>query len=463
MNHKRVLIISPYFPPSNAADMQRIRMSLPYFRDYGWEAEVVVVDPTYSEMVKDPLLLETIPKDITIHTVGAFSKKWTSKFGLGSLALRSLWFYREKVNFLLTRGQFDLIYFSTTQFPLCILGAYWKKKFRIPYVIDMQDPWHSTYYQDKPKWQRPQKYWFSYRLNKYLEPMAMNQVDGLISVSEAYIAQLKERYKNVHTIPTETITFGYFKKDFEVARRYSAMIPKVYNPRPGALNLVYVGRGGYDMQASVRLLFQAFKSLLDEHYDLFSRLKFHFIGTSYAPAGRGTKTIQPVAEDLGIADFVSEQTDRISYFENIKCLQEADALIIPGSNDAAYTASKIYPYILTEKPLLGIFNSSSSAFEIIEKSNSGTVADLNDGSSVETIQKFLVDFVGQSKKKPDTNWEYIQQYSAEALTKRQCDLFDRCLNQRASPPPVIPTSLSSRRPVISMKGEILIDFSLRSK
>ncbi len=33
---KRVLIISPHFPPINAPDCQRVRMSLPYYRRYGW-------------------------------------------------------------------------------------------------------------------------------------------------------------------------------------------------------------------------------------------------------------------------------------------------------------------------------------------------------------------------------------------------------------------------------------------
>jgi hypothetical protein len=74
------------------------------------------------------------------------------------------------------------------------LGAYWKKKHGIPYVIDMQDPWHSDYYKNKPKAERPKKYWISYRLNKYFEPIAMKNVDGLISVSKAYIDTLKQRY-----------------------------------------------------------------------------------------------------------------------------------------------------------------------------------------------------------------------------------------------------------------------------
>lgn len=95
-----MLIISPYFPPSNAADMQRVRMSLPYFSDFGWVAEVVVVHERYSDVIKDPLLLQSLPANVKIYKVKAFDKKWTSKIGLGSMALRSLPYYFLKVNYL---------------------------------------------------------------------------------------------------------------------------------------------------------------------------------------------------------------------------------------------------------------------------------------------------------------------------------------------------------------------------
>jgi hypothetical protein len=85
---KKVLIISPYFPPSNAADMQRVRMSLPYFKEFGWDAEVVTINEKYADLVKDNLLLQTIPKEIPVYKVKAFNKRYTFKLGLGSIALR---------------------------------------------------------------------------------------------------------------------------------------------------------------------------------------------------------------------------------------------------------------------------------------------------------------------------------------------------------------------------------------
>lgn len=93
---KRVLIISPYFPPSNAADMHRVRMSLPYFEHFGWHAEVVCVDERFSDVIKDPLLLESVPQSTIIHKVAALPKKLTSKIWLGSIALRSLWYYKKR-------------------------------------------------------------------------------------------------------------------------------------------------------------------------------------------------------------------------------------------------------------------------------------------------------------------------------------------------------------------------------
>jgi len=433
MEMRRVLIVSPYFPPSNAADMQRIRMSLPFFKNFGWEAEVATVYEKNSKINQDHLLLESIPRNIKIYKVSAFNKKWTSKLGLGSLALRSFWFYFLKVNSLIKQNKYDLIYFSTTQFPVCILGAYWKHKFDIPFVIDMQDPWHSDFYQNKRKSERPSKYWFSSRLNKYLEPLAMKAVDGLISVSEAYIKTLECRYPHIRTIPTSTITFGAFEKDFGIAHKNSSLLKPAFQRMDGIIHLVYVGRGGNDMKDAIDILFLAFKKGLSTQPELFNKLRFHFIGTSYAPAGTGKPSIQPLATVLGISEYVEEQTDRISFYNSIKTLLEADALIVPGSNDHQYTASKIFPYILAKKPLLAIFHPKSSASDIIQECNAGTVVNLLEKEKgIEEIYRFLVELINNQLKQSKTNWVNFEPYSSENMTKKQCEVFDRVVRDRVA-------------------------------
>ncbi len=423
---KKLLIISPYFPPVNAADMQRIRMSLPYFKQEGWAAEVVTVDEHFADFPKDTLLLQSVPEYIKVHKVNAFSKKWTVKIGLGSLALRSLWFYKEYVNQLLRKQSFDLIYFSTTQFPVCILGAYWKRKFKIPYVIDMQDPWHSDYYQDKPKTERPAKYWFSYRLNKYLEPVAMKHVGGLIAVSQSYLSDLKARYPRLIHIPTAVITFGAFNKDFEIAKEY---IKSLNNKQLSShfFNFVYVGRGGFDMRSAAEILFKAFKIGLENYAGLFSKVRFTFIGTSYAGGNKGVKTIYPVAETLNIGQYVTEETGRISFYQGLNILQAANGLVILGSDDEAYTASKIYPYIQASKPLLGFFNPKSSASQIIQQCTAGTVISLNipQEEAIENTFQYMLSLLKNPDLKPHTDWEKFKQYDAKRMTQKQCALFEK--------------------------------------
>lgn len=406
--------------------MQRVRMSLPYFSQFGWDAEVVAVDPHYSEMAKDELLLQGVPPNVKVHYVKAWRKSWTSKFGIGSIALRSLPFYRNTVNRMLKSGRFDLVYFSTTQFQVCILGAYWKKRFGIPYVIDMQDPWHSDYYEDKPKHQRPKKYWLSYRMNKYLEPKAMRAVAGLISVSGNYIKDLKERYPEIKNIPDETITFGAFEPDFAIAERNKALFDPILNP--AFINIVYIGRGGLDMHKAVSILFEGFKNVVAKN-NKFGRIKFWFIGTSYAPNGHGSPTIAPLAKDYGIGDHVIEITDRISYYHTLLTLQQADALFVPGSDDPKYTASKIFPYVLAKKPLLAIFNKESSAIDILKEYQADYVLSFDTSNAISLIQSFLQKVLDKELTKTEYDAKALQKYSAQNMARRQCLLFDTIINQ----------------------------------
>lgn len=427
--NKRVLIISPYFPPVNAADMQRVRMSLLYFKDLGWDAEVVTVHPQFSDFSEDELLLKTIPHQIKIHYVRALSKKLTSKLGLGSIALRSLWFYKSTVDKVLRSQHFDLIYFSTTQFPVCILGAHWQKKFKIPYVIDMQDPWHSDYYRNKPKNQRPPKYWLSYRLNKYLEPIAMKRVAGLISVSPAYIHQLQQRYPHLNKQPAAVIPFGAFEPDLVIAQQNQQQFAALINQR--FINLVYVGRGGTDMHAAIRPIFAALAKAMDKQQAM-QQIRLHFIGTSYAPAGTGKASILPLAEQYGISSYVHEHTDRISYYHALVTLLQADALFIPGSDDSKYTASKLYPYLLSQKPILSVFHPDSPALAVLN--DFGVEHSFNFNTLTEqNVIDFFDLLVHKKLAPPDYPAWAITKYAARQMTQMQCNLFEQVLAAQNKP------------------------------
>ena len=180
------------------------------------------------------------------------------------------------------------------------------------------------------------------------------------------------------------------------------------------------------MQPALTLIFSAFKKGLQEQPTIFQDFRFLFVGTSYAPKGKGVKTIEPIAEKEWILDYVSELTDRVRYFEGLALLQKADLLFIPGSDDPAYTASKLYPYILSKKPIMGIFHQNSSAKTILEETKSGAVCTLSD--SVEMVYTILSKQL-ESAVANTTDWDLFRNYSAEKMTEKQVELFNRVVSK----------------------------------
>ena len=430
---KRVLIISPHFPPVNAPDMQRIRMCLPYYRDYNWEPVVLCVDQNYVDGYLDNLLTDSYPKDIEIHKVKAFSTKLTRKFGVGSLSLRSYFQIMKKGNQILKNNKFDLIFFSTTAFHVFRIGPYWKKKFGVPYVLDIQDPWRNDFYLNQPKDKRPPKFKINYLIDKYLEAACLPKADGIISVSNGYIEILKNRYSSLTENKFLLLPFCISQLDFEIAKKVNTLQSSKYAIDPNNFNIIYIGRGGFDLKVSIEILFEAFNQLIKENPLTYNKVRFIFAGTSYAPVGKGIQTIKPMAEKMGIDKFVVEITDRLPYFEALSILQNANLLFVPGSTDASYTASKIFPYILAKKPIFAIFHKSSSVVSIIKKSQSGLVIEFDENSNkqlcIEQAVEILDQFVEKNKTFNEIDSSYMETHSANYNTKMQIEFFNKIIEK----------------------------------
>src|SRR5438270_5476693 len=87
---RKILIVSPRFPPKNAADIHRIRISLPWYRGFGWDPTILCVDAPTADCVDDPMLAEALPQDIQVIRVRAWSEEKCRRFGFGQLGYRSL-------------------------------------------------------------------------------------------------------------------------------------------------------------------------------------------------------------------------------------------------------------------------------------------------------------------------------------------------------------------------------------
>ncbi|CAN5869211.1 hypothetical protein BH10CHL1_BH10CHL1_45790 [soil metagenome] len=436
---RKVLICSPRFPPTNAADMHRVRQSLPYFCDYGWQPTVLAAEPQYCEIPLDPLLEVSVPQKVRVKRVAALDVRKARRVGLANFDLRVLPFMARAGERLLSEEQFDLVYFSTTAFNLLSLAPYWKARFKVPYVIDLQDPWLSDYYQ-RPGSPLPPggrlKYGVSQLLARLLEPLTLRHATHIISVSPAYPKMLMARYKWMKAENFTVLSFGAPQADFILLRRES-ISQTIFDPTDGYRHWIYVGVVGEIMHLALRAFFTALQQARRTTTD-YKDLRLHFIGTDYATDHRARKTVEPIAQACGVADLVEEHPQRIPYFEALQCLLDADALIVPGSDDPGYTASKLYPYILAQKPMLAIFHEESSVNDVLHCTKAGVAISFATGEDPAALAQRIEQawFTPQAwKTVPNTDWNAFAPYTAQEMTRRQCEVFEKAIKTQKNSGP----------------------------
>ena len=439
---KRVLIISPHFPPVNAPDMQRVRMSLPYYRSCGWEPVVLAVGDEWQNAVREPELLETIPPDIRVERCWAVPPRWARLMGVGNLGLRAwvpMFFAGLR---LLRREKFDLVLFSNTQFMTFLFGRLWLRLCGVPFVLDVQDPWRTDYY-ERPGSRRPPGGWKYYaaRLLAWLfEGWSFRRASGVISVSGRYLDDLRQRYHFFAGTPTAVIGFGASEADLDRAQRLSRS-DNLYLRQPGELHLLYTGAAGPVMPHALLVLFGGLSQYRARAPERSRRLRFHFLGTSYVAKGQGQYSVMPLARQCGVADQVVEIPHRIGHLESLSLQLKADVLLLPGSSDLAYSPSKIYPYFLARRPILGLVFKDSVMERLLEELNCAYMVRFSEHEAKDAAHEALCQFFDlaidgfPAGSLPPRNGAFFKaHYLSEALTRQQCDLFERAVSHRRIEP-----------------------------
>jgi len=432
---RKVLIVSPHFAPTNAPDMQRTRLALPYLRAHGWEPVVLAVAPECVEGgVTEPLLEETYPPDIRIVRVRGLPPGATRWAGIGSLWLRCGRALRAAGERLLRAERFDLVFLSTTQFHAFSLGPRWLARFGVPYVLDYQDPWRNDYYERTGT--RPPGGRLKFALSQWqarrLEPRALRHAAGVVAVSAAYGTGLARQYAWFDASSVVVLPFGAAARDLATARTRRPAQP-VVALGDGDFHHVYTGRCGPDMSSSLSALFRAFKLYRAAQPEEAARVRFHFIGTDYAPRPLGREWAMPVARAEGVEAFVTEECYRVPYFDALSYLLNADAVLGVGSNDPTYSASKIYPYVLAARPMLLIFNQESPVLAIAAELGCGSRFSFSGSGDLDRLAQNIAAewFLGGAMRRYQPyDPVAFRAYSAEGMTARLAECFERAAGPR---------------------------------
>ena len=360
----RLLIVSPHFPPVNAPDMQRVRMSLPHWLAAGWEVTVLTADDPTPTAPHEPALLGTIPPAVRVLRCRTFSRRWTGPLGVNNLGWRVLPFLALAGSRLLRRERFDAVYFSTTQFIVCPLGRLWRAWFGVPFVLDLQDPWLNDYYARTGT--RPPggwKYRFARLWARLLEGWTLRRCDHVISVSPPYLDALARRYPWFDRSRATVLPFGTPDDDLALVRQEATPVRRILPDSPH-LRIAYAGRLGPDMQPALEVLIAALALLRRE---AGPRCELYFFGTSYAASGTGRSSTDELATRHNLKDSIHEHPARVGYLESLRLLLDTDLALILGSDDPAYSPSKIYPTLLAGRPTLAVAPAGSVAATLLQR------------------------------------------------------------------------------------------------
>jgi len=423
----KVLLISPYFSPLIYPDLHRVRMMLPYLPSNGWEPLVLSLDPHSYQGIKDDLLIQTIPPNLKVEF--ATFVPWHSKL-IKSRPWRAIGMLAHGGNQIIEREKPDIIYFSTTMFPVMSLGPYWLKRYNTPYIVDWQDPWVSDYY-SRTKTKPPGghlKYGISQLLGQYLEPRVLRYTSHIITVSPSYPSMLQNRYPWLKDNQFTVLPFGGTSYDFERLADLAITNP-IFDPNDGLIHWVYLGRFGQDMHYALASLFAAIGEHRQQQPEEWHKIRLHFIGTHYDVNAKDSP-IQNLASTYNLSDIVREHPQRIPYMTALQTMNDSDGIIVLGSDDQGYTPSKLYPCILSKRSIFAVMHGNSSIVNIIKATNSGHVItfgdEINLNSLVTQIKQYLPLFLSQSKSRStNTNWENFKPYTAQYLTQQHTSIFSQ--------------------------------------
>jgi len=321
---KKVLMIAQYFPPAGSVGTLRIAKFVKYLKEFGWQPVVLtVLKECYPKAVwLDTDLNKYIPDDVHICRTNI----WHSSF-VNDEGIRWLPFLLSNISKVIRKERPDLIYIVGGPFLPLIVGPIIKLFFRLPYVVDLRDPWRTARsYQPS----RGLKSFISRALTYIMEPLVFRFASKVICVSKTMLKEYLSVYpqqKKKFVIITNEYDSEDFKelkakkyKEFTIAytgkfRRTEAF----HNPEP---------------------IFQAIRLLKNKRINI----KLIHVG---AIEQEVIELVKKIGIDSAIK-FVGPKRHK----EALNYAKGADLLLVIGSDRKMGLPVKMFDYIGCQRPIL---------------------------------------------------------------------------------------------------------------
>jgi len=295
-----------------------------------------------------------------------------------------------------------VVFTSAPPFTTHLIGLRIRKRFGLPWIADFRDPWlENLHYNTVPRFPIVKK------INRLMERKVLQSADRLTCVGQ----HLKDLLASKITFPPESkcyvITNGYDRNDRQTNCGDS-----------NRFHLSYFGTI-YPRRFPITLL-GAVKELLDNNLEFSKDFKFRVVGHISPEVQRQILKTMP-ENNVSLESYVSHQALLPILYESQILLLTVDEVpmrehIITG---------KLFDYLPTGNPILGVGPVAGDASRIIQETNTGVMFHDEDAAG---IKQFVFNKYHEWKNKTlNTGVREFPDFERENLTKRLADLFNDLL------------------------------------
>lgn len=442
---KRVLIITYYWPPSGGSGVQRWVKFAKYLPSQGWQPviytpenpELTSVDrtlaqeiPAEAEIIRTKILepygiyrklmgkgSSTDLKALTdanaskdevnpIHGGKMSFKQKLSLYIRGNFFIpdpRVLW-VRPSVRFLtryLKDHPVDAIITTGPPQSMHLIGLGVAKATGIPWLADFRDPWTKMFYFKHLGLNES-----SEKKHHQLEKSVLDGATRVIAVSPL----VQEEFRAMTSTPVELITNGFDEEDFrgEVAR-------------DEFFTLTHTGLFASDGNPETLWKVLADKCSGDDEFRHFLRIKL---------VGKTDREIVDSICRAGLADNLEDMGYQ-SHESAVREQRKAAVLILPLRKEPEYRAvlpGKLFEYLASRRPVLGIGQTDGAMAGIIQKTGSGVVYDWDEEKKIRVWIDFCWDEFRVGELKDNTS--SINDYTRKNLTRKMAELLEEITSEK---------------------------------
>jgi len=371
----RVLVVAYYVPPAGGPAVQRILQFLEFLGEEGWTPEVLTVRKgAYPN--RDPSLLDVLPPDLRVHRTRALDPyaiyqavtgKGEEDLPAGSMDEGTSWaeslakwvranvflpdarvgwwpFAVYRGTQLLRSGRFDAVITTGAPHSVHLIGSALHRWVGTPWVADLHDPWTDiSYYDDLPhtRWAR--------RIDAALERHVLSSASAVTTVSPSWADLFAGKAENDYHV----VENGFSAAEFEAVEGHSPEDEFV---------LAHVGK--LYASRNPTALWAALAQLRDE--GAIPELTVRLIGTVAPPVERSIR-------EHGL-DPIVERVDFVPHEEALRQMARSTLLLLviePFAQADGMITSKLYEYLASERPVLGVGPPDGDASGLLRRHDAG--------------------------------------------------------------------------------------------